>query len=111
MTKCSCGQRDKDKCNKENGLIEIPLNQGKMCLKEENNYVPRHIRQKIERDAWIDDAADYLIEIGIYNPDEFNYACERVKALMHWNIDEGGDLIEIDAREFLKGVMREVLEE
>jgi hypothetical protein len=30
MIKCSCGQRDRDKCNKENGL-----NQGKMCLKEE----------------------------------------------------------------------------
>ena len=29
MTKCSCGQRDKDKCHKENGLV-----QGKMCLKE-----------------------------------------------------------------------------
>ena len=29
MTKCSCGQRDRDKCNKENGLV-----QGKMCLKE-----------------------------------------------------------------------------
>ena len=29
MTKCSRGQRDKDKCNKENGLI-----QGKMCLKD-----------------------------------------------------------------------------
>lgn len=29
MTKCSCGQRDKDKCNKESGLI-----QGKMCLKD-----------------------------------------------------------------------------
>jgi hypothetical protein len=28
LVKCSCGQRDKDKCNKENGL-----NQGKMCLK------------------------------------------------------------------------------
>lgn len=34
VVKCSCGQRDKDKCNKENGLIEIPLNQGKMCLKD-----------------------------------------------------------------------------
>lgn len=29
MTKCSCGCRDKDKCNDENGL-----SQGKMCLKE-----------------------------------------------------------------------------
>lgn len=29
MTKCSCGHRDKDKCNKENGS-----NNGKMCLKE-----------------------------------------------------------------------------
>lgn len=29
MTKCSCGYRDKDKCNKENGS-----NNGKMCLKE-----------------------------------------------------------------------------
>lgn len=29
MTKCSCGYRDRDKCNKENGL-----KQGKMCLKE-----------------------------------------------------------------------------
>ena len=104
VVKCSCGQRDKDKCNKENGL-----NQGKMCLKEENNYVPRHIRQKIERDAWVDDAADYLIEIGIYNPDEFNYACERVKAFMHWNIDEGGELIEIDAKEFLREFIRQVL--
>lgn len=29
ITKCSCGYRDKDKCNKENGS-----NNGKMCLKE-----------------------------------------------------------------------------
>ena len=77
----------------------------------DSKYVPRELAQYITRSAWVDDAADYLIEIGIYNPDEFNYACERVKAFMHWNIDEGGELIEIDAREFLKGVLREVLEE
>ena len=29
IEKCSCGQRNKDKCNKENGLAH-----GKMCLKE-----------------------------------------------------------------------------
>lgn len=106
MTKCSCGHRDKDKCNKENGS-----NNGKMCLKEGNNYVPQELVQYITRSAWVDDAADYLIEIGLYNCDEFNYACERVKAFMHWNIDESGELIEIDAREFLRGVLREVLEE
>lgn len=42
MTKCSCGYRDKDKCNKENGLI-----QGKMCLKEAVDILVRDKTQTV----------------------------------------------------------------
>lgn len=78
---------------------------------KEGSYIPRHVRQKIERDAWVDDAADYLVEIGVYKADKFQYASDRAKAFMHWNIDEGGELMEIDAKEFLREFIREVLEE
>ena len=77
--------------------------QSKPELKQESPYVPRHIRQHIEQTAWTDDAADALIEMGVYcvdntKPEEFHHVCNVVARLMRVsNIDEGNELMEIDA--------------
>ena len=81
-------------------------------MKEESPYVPRHIRQHIEQTAWADDAADTLIEMGIYKAEEFHHVCNVVARLMSVsNIDEGGELMEIDAAKFMREYIREVIEE
>lgn len=101
MTKCSCGYRDKDKCNKENGS-----NNGKMCLKEGNNYVPQELVQYITRSAWVDDVADYLIEIGVYT--NFKHACEVVKSAVY---SEGDEFFKTNPAEFVRNMIRRELEE
>ena len=51
-------------------------------MKEESPYVPRHIRQHIEQTVWTDDAADTLIEMGIYEAEDFHHVCNVVARLM-----------------------------
>jgi len=86
-------------------------------MKEESSYVPRHIRQHIKQTAWIDDAADALIEMGVYcphntKPEDFHHVCNVVARLMRAsNIDEGGELAEIDAAKFIREYIREMIEE
>ena len=81
-------------------------------MKEESPYVPRQIRQHIEQTAWIDDAADALIEMGIYNEEDFHHVCNIVARLMRVsNMDEGNELMEIDAAKFMREYIREALEE
>ena len=81
-------------------------------MKEESPYVPRHIRQHIEQTAWMDDAADALVEMGIYKPEEFHRVCNVVARLMSvGNIDEGGELMEIDAAKFMREYIREIITE
>jgi hypothetical protein len=126
MTKCDCCGRPERVAFKviANGVIDVDpkavikscagqrqLAAAKRLVKEENNRVPREVTRHITRSAWVDDAADYLIEIGVYKAEEFRYACDRAKAFMHWNVDEGGELVEIDAKEFLREFIREVVEE
>lgn len=74
-------------------------------MKEESPYVPRHIRQHIEQTAWTDDAADALIEMGIYKPEEFHHVCNVVARLMR-----ASDM-EIDAAKFIREYIRGVIEE
>lgn len=81
-------------------------------MKEESPYVPRHIRQHIEQTAWIDDAVDALIEMGIYKPEEFHHVYNIVARLMRVsNVDEGGEIMEIDAAKFVREYIRELIEE
>lgn len=78
----------------------------------DSKYVPRELIQYITRSAWVDDAADYLIEIGIYNPDEFKHVCKvadmRLQCL---NVDLNGDIKEIDAQRFIRKLIRKELED
>lgn len=82
-----------------------------MTEREESPYVSRQTRQYIEHSAFIDDCVDYLIELGVYSPHEFNYVCSVVKRLVgSRNVDEGNELMEIDAEIFMKQMLREGLE-
>lgn len=80
--------------------------------REESPYVPRHIRQHIEQTAWTDDAADALIKMDIYKPEDFHHVCKVVARLMRVsNMDEGNELMEIDAAKFMREYIREIIEE
>ena len=46
---------------------------------KESPYVSRETRKYIEQSAFVDDAADYLIELGVYEPREFHDVCKIVK--------------------------------
>lgn len=83
-----------------------------MTEREESPYVSRETRQYIEQSAFIDDCVDYLIQLGVYEPKEFNSACKVIKRLMKAsNLDEGNELMEIDAEVFVKQMLREGLED
>lgn len=66
MTKCSCGYRDKDKCNKENGS-----NNGKMCLKE-----GVHIPARDKTQAAVAKPNDLTVE------EAFNIAFDRYESTL-----------------------------
>jgi len=82
-------------------------------MKQESPYVPRHIRQHIEQRAWADDATDALIQMGIYEPQEFQYLCDVVveRLMRASNMDEGNELMEIDAAKFMREYIRDMIEE
>ena len=82
-------------------------------MNEESPYVPRHIRQHIEQTAWADDAADTLIEMGIYEPQEFQHLCDVIveRIMRVSNMDEGNELMEIDAAKFMREYIREIITE
>lgn len=80
-------------------------------MSEESPYIPRETRQYIEQSGFIDDAADHLIELGVYEPKEFHDVYKIVKRWMKAsNLDEGNELMEADAEVFMKQVLREGLE-
>lgn len=74
-------------------------------------YIPRSTRQYIEGAIWIDHVVDYLWEVGLYTEDEEALAISIAKKLLYFNKDEGGELMEVDAREYVRYYIREVLEE
>lgn len=83
-----------------------------MIEREESPYVSRETRQYIEQSAFVDDAADYLIEFGVYQPKEFHDVCKIVKRWMKAsNLDEGNELMEADAEVFVRQIIREMLDE
>lgn len=83
-----------------------------MAERKEYPYVSRETRQYIEQSAFVDDAADYLIELGVYEPKEFHDVCKIVKRWMKAsNLDEGNELMETDAEVFVKQLVRDSLED
>ena len=72
----------------------------------DSKYVPQELVQYITRSAWIDDAADYLIEIGVYK--DFKYACEVVKGAVYLESDE---FFETAPEEFVESIIRKELEQ
>ena len=75
------------------------------------NYIPRTTRQYIEGELWVEDAVDFLIEMGVFSFSEVAEAREVAKKLLYFNKDEGGELMEVDARVFMREWIRELLEE
>ena len=73
-------------------------------------YIPRTTRQHIEREVWIEDAVDFLLELGVFTANEEPQAREVAKKLLYFNKDEGGELMEVNAREYVRCYVREVLE-
>lgn len=74
-------------------------------------FTPRSTRQHIEGEMWVEDAVDWLLETGIYSYDQTMKAREIAKRALYFNKDEGGELMEVDARVFMKSWIRELLEE
>lgn len=75
------------------------------------NYIPRSTRQNIEGEMWIEDAVDYLLEMGVFSFSEIVQAREVTKKLLYFNKDEGGELMEASAREYVRWYVREIIEE
>ncbi|MNR11482.1 hypothetical protein D3C85_1277840 [compost metagenome] len=74
-------------------------------------FIPRSTRQHIEGEMWTEDAVDFLLELGVFSFSEVVQAREVAKKLLYFNKDEGGELMEVDARVFMKSWIRELLEE
>lgn len=72
-------------------------------------FVSRETRQYLENSAWKDDLVDELFDMGIL--DNLDAADKIAEKLLYLNKDEGGDLMEISAGKFLRGYIREILEE
>ena len=75
------------------------------------DYIPRTTRQHIEGEMWVDSAAHYLLEMGVFSFSEVVQAREVAKKLLYFNKDEGGELMEVDARVFMREWIRELLED
>lgn len=56
--------------------------------------VTRSERQAVERKFWIIEAAEYLIEKGVFAPHELDQARGYAGHLAYRNTDEGGELME-----------------
>lgn len=72
----------------------------------DSKYVPQELVQYITRSAWVDDVADYLIEIGVYT--NFKHACEVVKSAVY---SEGDEFFKTNPAEFVRNMIRKELEE
>lgn len=54
--------------------------------------VTRVARHTAERKQWKQEAADYLVQLGIFGPDETEQAWDYADRLCYHSRDEGGEL-------------------
>lgn len=72
-----------------------------------SEFISRHERQKSEGIKWIEDLSDAMYSIDVYIA-EGNMEVFGDK-LLSLNKDEGGELMEPDAKKFLLSYITEVL--
>jgi len=65
-----------------------------MTAVKEVQIVTRSARQATERKFWVQEAADYLVQTGVYGPEERDEAVAYADRLAYANTDEGGELMD-----------------
>lgn len=63
-----------------------------MTAVKEVKIATRSERQATERKFWVQEAADYLVKLGFFGPEERPEAVEYATRLVFTNTDENGEL-------------------
>lgn len=65
-----------------------------MTAVKQVQIVTRSERQAAECKVWVQEAADYLVHLGVYGPEELQHAHEYASNLCSQYRDDGGELMD-----------------